>query len=94
MQEFATVTASARELKFLLTSVQEGATNHLLVDGPQQIKKPLQSVIPVIPVQANPTFVQHKQVAAPAEDVMPVPQAFLVLASYCSEDFHLPEGTV
>jgi hypothetical protein len=24
--------------------VQEGATNHLLVDGPQQMKKPLQSV--------------------------------------------------
>jgi hypothetical protein len=44
MQEFATVTASAREYQFLPTSVQEGATNHLLVDGPQQIKKPLQSV--------------------------------------------------
>jgi hypothetical protein len=25
--------------------VQDGATNHLVVDGPQQMKKPLQSVV-------------------------------------------------
>ncbi len=85
------MTASLRQYQVLDTWVQHGATNHLLVDGPQQIKKPLQSVI--LLVQANPILVQHKQVAAPAEDVSS-PQASLVLASYCSEDFHIPEGTV
>jgi hypothetical protein len=42
MQEFATVTASALEYQVLDTSVQLGATNHLVAPA-QQIKKPLQS---------------------------------------------------
>ena len=88
-----TVTVSSRQNQVLLTCVHAGATNHLLVVGPQQIKNPLQSVIPDIPVQANPTLVQHKQVAPPLLQVS-APQASLVRASYCSLAFHLPEGIV
>ena len=91
IQEFATVTALARLYQLLVTCVQEGATNHLVVVGPQQMKKPLQSAI--LPVQAKPTLVQHKQVGEPVTQLSS-PQASLVRASYCSLAFHLPEGIV
>jgi hypothetical protein len=72
--------------------VQEGAINHLVVEGPQQMKKPLQSLIPVTPTHLVPTLVQHKHVADPAEHEGD-PHAFLVAASYCSDLLHIPEGT-
>lgn len=71
--------------------VQQGETNHLLVDGPQQMKNPLLSTDVV--VQANPTLVQHKQVGG-LQLQESLPQASLVRASYCSLAFHLPEGIV
>ena len=46
----------------------------------------------MLPVQANPTFVQHKQVALPAED-LGSPHAARDDASYCSDMFHTPDGT-
>lgn len=93
MQEFATVTASPLVYQHLITWVQDGATNHLFVNGPQQIKKPLQSTHAALRL-VDPTPVQHKQIAAPAEDVMSDPQADLVDASYCSKELHIPDGTV
>jgi hypothetical protein len=80
-------------LQLVVIWVHEGATNHLQVEGPQQMKKPLQSLTPVTPVQAIPILVQHKQVAPPQLQVSS-PQASLVRASYCSLAFHLPDGTV
>jgi hypothetical protein len=71
--------------------VQEGATNHLHVDGPQQIKKPLQSV--TFPIDVIPIFVQDKQVGALQSQLL-APQASLFFASNCSVNFHLPVGTV
>jgi hypothetical protein len=93
IQEFASdITSRSPWVRPLATSVHAGATNHLLVVGPQQIKNPLQSLIEAL-VQANPILVQHKQVGEPVTQVS-LPQAHLVAASYCSLAFHLPEGIV
>ena len=87
------MTALAIPYQSVDTSAHAGATNHLLVEGPQQMKKPLQSVIAVAPMQASPTSVQDIRLEAPQLQVLS-PQAHLVAASYCSLAFHIPEGIV
>jgi hypothetical protein len=55
------------------------------------MKNPLQSEITV--VQANPTLVQHRQVAAPQLQLLG-PHLSRVLEQYCSLVLYIPEGVV
>jgi ABC-type phosphate/phosphonate transport system permease subunit len=64
-----------------------------VVDGPQQMKNPLQSLI-APEVQVNPTLVQHRQVAAPQLQVLIAGHLSRVLEQYCSLVLYIPEGIV
>ena len=86
----AQLTTSRRLPQNLRISVHDGATNHLLVDGPQQMKNPLKSV--PVPLQLPQQAEQNPVAAVLLQESSP--QASLVRASYCSLAFHLPEGIV
>jgi hypothetical protein len=63
------------------------------VDPVIQVVNAKQSDKVVLLQQVLPIPKQHIQVQLPQEHVS-TPQASLFLDSYCSEDFHIPDGTV
>lgn len=87
---FAEVTALLLESQLVFTSVQLGDTKYFTAP-PQHQKNPLQSTI--FPIHVVPISVQHRQTAAAFEQ-LGFPQLSAIRALYCSEDFHIPEGTV